>query len=223
VWTRDRSLRILTRLLAGRPRNLGSIPGSDTSFIFCWNFPSRLCVSPSLLIQRVKAAILPAVRRTGLETNNSPHYVPILRMSGTVTPLSHMPSCVRRNNCTFAFDIRAKYLTNLSRQLRWRIFVERHVGVSNTRCVCTYRVHLLVLLSSLNMVVSWYCFDPLTGKLVGNPNAMSQFYRYHVSISFRFRCLSLWFLTLPVCGRNVVVLRTVRRECIWHALQLRHN
>jgi len=81
----------------------------------------------------------------------------------------------------------------------------------------------VIPVTCLCMAVSLYCSDPVPGKLVKNPNAISQIYRYLMPISFRLWPFSLWFLKLPVCGPDVVVLFKVWRECIPYALQLRHN
>jgi len=49
IWSRDNLVRLMTRLLAGRPRNCGSISGTDKRFFSSQKLPYRFRDLPNLL------------------------------------------------------------------------------------------------------------------------------------------------------------------------------
>jgi len=64
IWSRDSLVRLVTRLLAGRPRNSGSISGRNKRFFSSQKIPYRFRDLPNLLRNvTMSSALLLAVSR----------------------------------------------------------------------------------------------------------------------------------------------------------------
>jgi len=58
IWSRDSLVRVVTRLLAGRPGNCGSLSGTDKRFFASQNLPYRFRDLPSLLCNATMSSAL---------------------------------------------------------------------------------------------------------------------------------------------------------------------
>jgi hypothetical protein len=84
--SRDDSVSVATWLLAGRPRNRGSVPGWQRDFLFSiTSRPALWSAQPP--IRWVPRVVCPGVKRQGRETDHSSQRSAEVKNGGVVLPL----------------------------------------------------------------------------------------------------------------------------------------